>query len=478
MKNSLIDFVAVCALALMLTLLFPDSAMAQDQRGPSCLTPLLPRPTEDVETVRARFNDRTRTPPPDPQVGDSWDWWIWDLGGYPTATKMPCTVRGMGDNIYIVVEDGQWNVNIDQADVDRIVDHFENVSLGNFPTQGIWDLNTSHFGYPPNSDGLDRIFFLYYEFGISSDGFFWYFDQYPDGSQPFHSNEADVIYLATDSGTPASDYMMAVGAHEFEHMIHFDTDSNEDSWVDEGMGELAMWLFGHPDSISGFNTNPDNSLVDFSGAWGDYIQTYLWTLYAYEQFGGQPFIWEVCHQKQNGMNGYQLSMTNLGFSTTTQNTFGNWSAANFLDEPDIYAGQYGYLGDTLPAFTSFRTHTTYPVINSSGSVKAWATDYARLLSLNPGVPVITFNGNDTHAFRVKILGIDAVRPTIVKDMVLNAANDGYFDGFMFVGYDQVEISIASVTTTGTGSYTYSVEVHPMTGPDPAGRIMESKKPSF
>ena len=131
-----------------------------------CFYPYVPRPLETSQEIRERLEadglwrpSRTvgRTPPINPQVGDTWLWYIWDLSGFPAATLKPCTVRGMGDNCYVVVDDDEWNVSIDQADVDRIVTHFEEQSLGQFPDQGIWDLNTSHFGDPPNPlDGLDR----------------------------------------------------------------------------------------------------------------------------------------------------------------------------------------------------------------------------------------------------------------------------------------------------------------------------------
>ena len=52
----------------------------------------------------------------------------------PVATLKPCTVRGMGANSYVVVDDDEWNVTINQADVDRIVTHFEDQSIGDFPT--------------------------------------------------------------------------------------------------------------------------------------------------------------------------------------------------------------------------------------------------------------------------------------------------------------------------------------------------------
>jgi hypothetical protein len=431
-----------------------------------CLYPYLPKLEQPADEIRMELEAKGAwmptggaelTPPPNPQVGDTWLWYIWDLSGYPVATLKPCTVRGMGANSYVVVDDDEWNVSIDQADVDRIVDHFENQSVGNFPDEGIWTLNTSHFGDPPNPlDGLDRIFLLYYRFNIAADGYFWIFDQFPDGTQPFASNEADVVYLATDSGQPASNYMLAVAAHEFQHMIHYNHDPNEDSWVDEGLGELAMWLFGNPDTISSFNSNPDNSLTDWGGQWADYIQTYLWTLYAYEQFGGQPTIWDLVHNPGNGMNGYLTTLIGQGFNVLMEDVFGDWSVANYLDDPDMASGQYGYTGDILPPFAAFRTHDTYPAAGS-GTVQDWATDYVRLTGL-AAVPIIDFNGADTRDFRVVLMAIDPVLPTVVYPLMLDADNDGSYEFVEASGYTNVVISIAAVYPASGNSYTYSVEV--------------------
>ncbi len=439
--------------------------------APGAVEPIkLPTPVEDYSTTMARLEaegllDADRTPPPDPQVGDTWLWYIWDLGGMPVSDLLPCTVRGMGDHIYVVVEDSQWNVNIDQAAVDTIVEHFDNVSVGNFPDQGIWDLNTSHFGPPPDFDGLERIFFLYYEFNISADGYFWIYDQYPDGSQPWASNEADVIYLATDSGNCASDYLMAVGAHEFEHLIHFNQDQNEDIWLDEGMGELAMWLFGNPDHISSFNTNPDNPLTAWGSSWADYIQCYLWTLYIYEQFGGQPLIWDVMHHPYNGMISYETVIADHGYTDQIEDIFVNWTTANFLDEPAIYDGQYGYLGDTLPPFNPWRTVSTFPS-NGSGSVSDWAGEYIRILDGSDGsAPHITIDGSDIHDFRVKIIGHDVALPTVVAEMELDASESGSYTFMEGASHDEVIVNVSSTTTAGTGSYTYGVELVPTDSPE-------------
>jgi hypothetical protein len=454
-RHQIVTIIALCAVML------PVAA-----EGSRCIQPLLPKLDEPAEVIRARLEAEGRwhrnlvdgrTPPADPQVGDTWLWYIWDLSGFPEATLKPCTVRARGENLYVVVDDDEWNVSIDQADVDRIVAHFDHMSVGAFPDQGIWDLNTSHFGDPPNPlDGLERIFLLYYRFDIAADGYFWSFDQFPDGTQSFASNEADVVYLATDSGDPSSNYMLAVAAHEFEHLIHFNQDSNESAWVDEGLGELAMWLFGNPDVISSFNANPDNSLTDWGSAWADYIQTYLWTLYAYEQYGGQPMIWDLVHLPSNGMAGYLTALTGQGFNVTMEDVFGDWAVANYLDDTAVAGGQYGYQGDTLPPFSAFRSHDGYPAAGS-GSVQNWATDYVRLTDFADG-PTIVFDGADSGAFRMAVLAIDPMLPTLVHWVMLDADNDGSVDFADAAGYAEIVVSIANVNPTGSSAYSYTVEV--------------------
>jgi hypothetical protein len=459
-------------------LLLPTVAAAID-----CPTRSLPRPAEDHATIRARLEAEGKwhrngnpalSPPADPQVGDTWLWYVWDLRGYPVANLKPATVRGMGDHCYVVVDDEQWNVTMDQADVDRVVSHFDAVSVGQFPNEGIWDLDTSHFGAPPNNlDGLDRIFLFYYRFNIASDGFFWIYDQYPNGSQPFASNECDVIYMATDSGEPASDYMLAVTAHEFQHMIHFNQDEDEVLWVDEGMGELAMWLFGHPDTISGFNSQPDNSLLAWNSQWADYIKTYLWTLYVYEQYGGQPVIWDVVHNPANSLAGYQAALQSQGYPQTTSDVFRDWAVANYLDDTTVPDGQYGYAGDDLPNFNAFRTHTTFPA-SGTGNVQAHAADYLRLQNLT-GAPVVHFNGLDTRPFRLMLLARDATLPTLVRSFPLDAAQDGTYEFTDAAGYDEVVLAIANVSPTSTATYSYSVEEISLT---PVGDVVAASGTGF
>ena len=396
-------------------------------------------------------------PPPNPTVGSSWDWYIWSLNGPPTATLRSCTVRGMGPNCYVVVEDSQWNVNVNQTQVDTIVDHFENQSIGSFPGQGIWDLNTAHFGNPPdNLDQDPRVYFLYYDFDVSSDGFFWGFDQQCDNVAAYHSNECDVVYMNCSDNDPAGSYLLAVLAHEFEHLIHYNYDANEASWVDEGMAELAMWLYGDPDNISSFNGNPDVSLTTFSGAWADYIKTYLWSLYFYERYGGQPAVKALVAEPLNSIAGYEAVLDDFFYTEDFTDVFQDWTVANWLDDPSLGDGRFGYVGDALPPFNDFLTVTAYPAGPYNGTVNYWATDYVTYQNAN-GL-VATFDGSDNNKFAVRAILTDLVSTTEIVDMTLDPAQQGSL-ALPQIGTTHTDAVLVymGVNSSGTKSYQYGAD---------------------
>jgi hypothetical protein len=270
------------------------------------------------------------------------------------------------------------------------------------------------------------------------------------------SNECEVVYLNCDAADPGEPYLNAVVSHEFEHMIHWKYDSDESSWVDEGCAELAMYLFGHPDTISGFNTNPDNDLTSWDGDWADYIQCYLWTLYFYERYGGEDTVYALVHEPANSVTGVDNTLAAQGFDEDMADVFTDWVVANYLDvdDPSFFGGKYGYEGEDLPAFSCFKTWTDYPV-DSTGTVQHWASDYVKYESGNEGGiddvvvsysghkssggtsyeytadadcdPVelfLTFDGADNNSFAVQAMLFDDNEPTDVVAMTLNDVQYG------------------------------------------------------
>jgi len=393
-------------------------------------------------------------PPANVEVGSTWDWYVWSLNGMPEAELKPCTVRGSSEHAWLVVEDTQWNVNMNQADVDAVLDFFENTSLGQFPTEGIWDLDTGHFGLPPDHLDQDgKVYLFYFDLDISADGFFWTFDQSCDGSGSFASNECDVIYVNCSDHSPSGEYLTAVLAHEFQHLIHYEQDVNEVSWVDEGCAELAMWLFGNPDNISDFNTHPDTDLTTWNSAWKDYIKTYLWMLYFYEQYGGKDAIYDFVQEPANSIDGFNNFFASHGHTNVFADSFANWTVANFLDDTSLESGQFGYIGDSLPPFSTKAEHTTFPVTQTE-TVNHWAADYVKFISSKP--LTIQFEGADDTEFTVWAIELDSTNETKVSQMTLDANQDGEIT-LTDLGSDFTEVVMVFAGTSSAGgkSYTYT-----------------------
>jgi hypothetical protein len=247
-------------------------------------------------------------------------------------------------------------------------------------------------------------------------------------------------------------------------MIHWLADEDEVAWVDEGMAELAMWLFGHPDAISGFNSQPDNDLTSWNGLWADYIKTYLWSLYFYEQMGGQPAVWRVLHEPANSSTGYENVLDQLGSPLNFNDVFANWACANFLDDPTLDRGQYGYRGDDLPAFTA-TTKSAYPVAPTNGSVLRYAADYVKFIN---GVPqLLGFDGTDIGVWSIRALFLEGGAAQHVAPMTLDAVDAGTLPIYGFgTDYDTVVLMVAKFSPTSTTGYQYRTENPNAAGVDP------------
>jgi len=135
-------------------------------------------------------------------------------------------------------------------------------------------------------------------------------------------------------------------AHEFEHMIHFDIDPDEPSWVDEGLADLAGYFcgYGHPISHIWYylTYHALTSLTFWGSALEDYGASYLFQLYLYEQFGGLAFTMDLVKEQANGIKGIVKTLRKHGVYYPFDWIFDWWTIANYLDDTSIAGGKYGY----------------------------------------------------------------------------------------------------------------------------------------
>lgn len=177
------------------------------------------------------------------------------------------------------------------------------------------------------------------EFPFYVAGFFW-----ASINETFHRNMIfiDSYDWANRLGPDvARPYLYeGVVAHELEHLIHHDHDADEDSWVDEGLADLAEYLngFGHPDShVVYYLAFHRTSLTIWGGGLEDYGASYLFQLYLLENFGTKTDgSWDnawtrgLVDQDLNSIAGIEAQT-----GANLNDLFDAWILANYLDDPGL-----------------------------------------------------------------------------------------------------------------------------------------------
>ncbi|RLC52058.1 MAG: hypothetical protein DRI23_03755, partial [Candidatus Cloacimonadota bacterium] len=88
------------------------------------------------------------------EVGDTQTYWSWDLSIMPpTWIQTPATCRAVGEHCYVFVADDQWNINMDQSDVDIVFNYLENETM-NSTDYGAIEMDINLFG--PIPDEIDN----------------------------------------------------------------------------------------------------------------------------------------------------------------------------------------------------------------------------------------------------------------------------------------------------------------------------------
>jgi hypothetical protein len=231
-----------------------------------------------------------------------------------------------------------------------LLDEFDNT---------MWPTNTSVFGEPlPRGDEGQKIWTLI--FNIRDESYYdcdqtTYVAGYFSASESAENNK-NIMHIDSynweDRVGPdaARPYLYeGIFAHEFEHLIHFDIDPDEPSWVDEGLADLAGFLcgYGHFDShlFNYIAYHPMVSLTFWGGGLEDYGASYLFQLYLFEQFGGANFTSALVQEQANGIEGIEKTMAAFGYRESFDEVFDNWVIANYIDDTRKGGGKYGY--DTL-----------------------------------------------------------------------------------------------------------------------------------
>jgi hypothetical protein len=320
-------------------------------------------------------------------VGATHQWWTYNyVSGVHYQTSSTC--RGVGTNCYIFVEDSLWNTRVTQASVDSIRNDFDNKTPAN-SGKGIFAMDTSAFGTPPDVDGDPKIIILICNIQDGYSGTGGYIAGFFDPSQEISgttSNHAEIYYIdanpANLSSTSGIQAAMSTTAHEFQHMInwnyHKTAATQEPTFVNESCSKLAELYCGYPPDGLDLYSNETNIYLftwrtdDNTLVLNDYARAQRFSLYMWDRFGIGIFKYIVQSSQTSGTGIINDALTKDGTSLTFNDLFSNWLIANELNDTTSNR-LYGYAYQNLPPSNGKSFYN--PNTSSTDTVKNLAAEY-------------------------------------------------------------------------------------------------------
>ena len=273
----------------------------------------------------------------------------------------------------------------------------------------------------PGVDGDSLITILLYD--IRDDNFYdntvssiiaGYFN--PIDSDPLfvnhrNSNKREMVYVDNQALNDDPDFTLGVLAHEYQHLIHRNLDRDEETWLNEGMSELAIVNSGYPRSSPvRFLKAPDSPLTDFLArekGVAEYDKVYLFFLYLHEHYG-DALIRSIAGDPSNGIGSVQNGLNVAAGGIEFREVFGNWTVANYLDYDDGGDALYGYKSIDLPAITRSAVFSSLPVEQQNETLPRLTADYIEFIggqnleilfdgenaNKNLSAKVVQFTGNN------------------------------------------------------------------------------------
>jgi hypothetical protein len=318
---------------------------------------------------------------PNPPAGLEARQQFWLINGDTNEPfQVEAVLRYLGQHSYIWVEDG---IQYNPKDLQKLGDTFESQIL---PT------NRAFFGteWTPGVDGDPRIYILYARnLGRNIAGYYSSADEVPAPASK-NSNAHEMFLFNADTVSLDEEYVYGTLAHEFQHMIHFNIDRNEDLWLNEGFSELAMHINGYDAGGHdwSFAQNPDMQLTVWAGGDADtspnYGAAYLFTTYFLNRFG-EDLTKGLMASPENGLQGIDSFLASAGINgsgstpLTADQLFADWTVANYLNDPMVDGNRFFYANyPGVPHFDATETVSDCPTDQKVRDVNQYGTDYIRI----------------------------------------------------------------------------------------------------
>jgi hypothetical protein len=308
------------------------------------------------------------------KVGDEREFYAINMSN-GSQYSLTASCRAVSDKAYIFVENDRPAAF---GKIDPLLIAFDR----------IYDAVTGQFGPPPDSiDGDPRVYILLMDIidveqedGIQTLGYFDAINQYRDDQLPrwIHqrSNEIEMLHIDYKTLDLEPDGAEGIVAHEFTHLVQWARDPEEAIWIDEGIAVYAEAMLGYEvdEFISAFEEAPDTPLLSWFDLLPDYGAAYLFFAYVSERFGGTPAIASIVKSEDQGVKGIEQALGAQGEPVSFSHLFSDWVIANYLDDPDLGDGIYGYAAVDVHVELSV-VESLYPIDSKVFVIEPWSAHY-------------------------------------------------------------------------------------------------------
>ncbi len=277
------------------------------------------------------------------EIGEKSKFFVTNLDTIKTV-EVDATLRYATPHVYFWVQN---DVKYNEGEMKSLVDEFENK---------IYPTNREFFGseWSPGIDGDEHIYILYARgLGSSIAGYFSSSDSVHPLVQEY-SNAHEMFLFNADNTFLGEDFTYGVLAHEFQHMIHWNQDLNETSWLNEGSSELAAFLNEY--DPGGFDMlyigEPDLQLNDWpndqDATTPHYGAGFLFMTYFLDRFG-EDATKALVKDPANGLDSVEGVLREInandpltGQPISADDFYMDWVITNVLLDTSFGDGRYVY----------------------------------------------------------------------------------------------------------------------------------------
>ena len=258
------------------------------------------------------------------------------------------------------LENGHVNTEVVNRILENLISKTPDASID--PGKGILQIIHENFGSPPDidEDGISEFLITDIIDGWQEGegfiaGYFNPLDQFINGTRLGSriisgSNERDLLYIDSSPGIYHNqiyryEQVLATMSHEYQHLVQFNYDQNEETFLNEGLSELSSYFCGYglrDPSLYLLNSNLGMTQwdSDINEALKHYAKTALWTYYLYEKYG-KDFIRSIARSELNGIASIDNALGMSGIAKEIEDVVTEFLIAITINDTDVNP-MYGF----------------------------------------------------------------------------------------------------------------------------------------